>query len=720
VYAAVSALAVSTAALSDEASQRVRASGRTFYVSPSGSDRAAGGPEDPFATLARARDAARAVRPRATGPITIVAKGGTYFLSEPLVLGPEDSGTEKAPLVICAAEGADPVISGGVALQLAWEPYRDHIMKARVPAAVDEARLDELFVEGVQQRQARYPNYDPAGKYFDGTSPEANSPARVRSWRDPVGGYLHALHEGMWGSKHYRITGVEDGSLKLQGGWQENRAGGRGPVFRGGFHQQYLFVENVFEELDAPGEWYYDRKTRTLYLYPMPAVDLARAPVVAGGLLELVVLDGSAERPVRHVRLEGLSFRHTRRIFMEPYERLLRGDWSFARLAAVRITGAEDCAVRDASFTDLGGNAVLVIGYNRRIEVLGSRFANIGETAVALVGDVRAVRSPAISYENTLPQDQIDLTPGPKSPDYPARCRVHDNLIHDVGRVGKQTAGVFISMAEEITVSHNTIFRVPRAGICINDGTWGGHVIEFNDVFDTARETGDHGPFNSWGRDRWWKTSYNEGGPLEPFARSRATLDAWKTTHIRNNRFAHPAGGHSWGIDLDDGSSNYHIYDNLALNMGVKLREGFFRRVENNIMVNGFGGFHIWVPGSDDVVARNVIVDGAPYRFIRANPTYARTIDHNLFWNGGRPIEIEIEWETRIPLDQWRKQGFDTHSVVADPLFTDPERGDYSVRPGSPALALGFRNFPMDRFGVLKPAFQREVAKARRAPAATR
>src|SRR2546422_4813829 len=78
VYAAVSALAVSTAALSDEASQRARASGRTFYVSPSGSDRAAGGREDPFATLARARDAARAVRARATGPVTIVVRDGTY------------------------------------------------------------------------------------------------------------------------------------------------------------------------------------------------------------------------------------------------------------------------------------------------------------------------------------------------------------------------------------------------------------------------------------------------------------------------------------------------------------------------------------------------------------------------------------------------------------------------------------------------------------------
>ena len=45
---------------------------------------------------------------------------------------------------------------------------------------------------------------------------------------------------------------------------------------------------------------------------------------------------------------------------------------------------------------------------------------------------------------------------------------------------------------------------MPRAGINVGDGCWGGHVIEFCDIFDTVTETGDHGSFNSWGRDRFW------------------------------------------------------------------------------------------------------------------------------------------------------------------------------------------------------------------------
>ena len=59
-------------------------------------------------------------------------------------------------------------------------------------------------------------------------------------------------------------------------------------------------------------------------------------------------------------------------------------------------------------------------------------------------------------------------------------------------------------MCQSITVSHNSIYDVPRAGINVSEGTWGGHVIEYNDVFNTVKESGDHGSFNSWGRDRYW------------------------------------------------------------------------------------------------------------------------------------------------------------------------------------------------------------------------
>ncbi len=136
-------------------------------------------------------------------------------------------------------------------------------------------------------------------------------------------------------------------------------------------------------------------------------------------------------------------------------------------------------------------------------------------------------------------------------------------------------------------------------------------MIEYNDIHNTVRETGDHGPFNSWGREPYWCGNQSHGPASHPAGAVKEY--ARFTTIIRNNRFR---DAHGWGIDLDDGSSNYHVYNNLCIGISVKLREGDGRLVENNI-------------------------------------------------------------------------------------FIDPAQGDYRVRPESPALKLGFKNFPMDQFGLV-------------------
>ncbi|MBW7992050.1 MAG: PDZ domain-containing protein [Planctomycetes bacterium] len=691
--------------------QAVSPDGLSFFVAPDGNDDDRGTLTEPFETLRHARDAVRKVKKAGAKPVTVYLREGVYHLSRPVTFTEDDSGSSDAPVTYKAYPGERPVVSGGFKLNLKWRTYKDGIMMANVPGQIDE--IDQLFVNGKRQNMARYPNFDSTERFFGGTSADAIAPARVKTWSNPAGGYIHALHKSMWGSKHYRITGVDtEGKLKLHGGWQENRGGGFDDYFRGGYHNKYLFVENIFELLDAPGEWYFDRKSSILYLKPFDEVDLFNAEVIGAGLKQLFIAKGSTQKPVCNIRFQGLTFKHTKRIFMDPYERLLRGDWSIARLAAVHFEGAENCSVEDCFFEDLGGNGVFISRYNRQVNVIGCRFTRLCESCVCLVGDYGAVRSGAVEYSRTLPQDRIDLTPGPITPDYPAHCRIHNNLMHRFGIIGKQVAGVFVSMSQQITVSHNTIYQCPRAAICINDGCWGGHIIEYNDAFNTVAESGDHGPFNSWGRDRWWKTSYNGGRDIEPFAKERSLLDNYKVTHIRNNRFAHP-GGHSWGIDLDDGSSNYHVYNNLCLGLGVKLREGFFRRIENNIIINGFGGFHIWMPGSDDVISRNIFISDKPYQFIRANPQYAKEFDYNIFYSDkGMPTITGVG--KSMTLKQWQEKGFDRHSVFADPLFVDADNGNYQVKTQSPALQLGFKNFDMNKFGVIKPAFQFEASKESR------
>ena len=167
-------------------------------------------------------------------------------------------------------------------------------------------------------------------------------------------------------------------------------------------------------------------------------------------------------------------------------------------------------------------------------------------------------------------------------------------------------------MASRITVRHNSIYHAPRAGINIGDGTWGGHLIADNDVFDTVLETGDHGSFNSWGRDRYWSADREDMNRRVAADSSLAALDAIAPTVIRHNRMR---CDHGWDIDLDDGSSNYLIEDNLLLAGGLKLREGFNRVVRNNIMVNNTLHPHVWFVSSADVFEHNIVMTGYQLRF---------------------------------------------------------------------------------------------------------
>jgi hypothetical protein len=224
----------------------------------------------------------------------------------------------------------------------------------------------------------------------------------------------------------------------------------------------------------------------------------------------------------------------------------------------------------------------------------------------------------------------------------------------------------------------------PVRGSNINEGTWGGHMIEYNDVFNTVLETGDHGSFNSWGRDRYWHPNRKIMDSLAAVHPELILLDAVKTTTIRNNRFR---CDHGWDIDLDDGSSNYEIYNNLCLNGGLKLREGFFRTVYNNVIINNSFHPHVWFNNSHDLFIHNIVT--APYAPVRIT-NWGKFVDHNFF-----PDVASLE--------KAQKNGTDKNSVKGNALFINPSNGNYGVSPESPALRIGFVNFEMNEFGVVSP-----------------
>lgn len=662
--------------------------GQVIYVSTRGNDKWNGSEKKPVASLVRAQELARAYG-RDTS-VEIVFEDGIYYLPGTVQFTGQDSKDYPATVTLRARHEGKAVISGGQQIRLDWKQEAGNIYVASVPAGMD---IDQLYVAGLRQPMARFPNAQPGKQrnVYDtwvldhqaqpNSEMDPLQPERIALWKNPEGGYVHAMHTALWGDMHWEIKGKnEDGTLQLEGGWQNNRPSGMHPLYR--------FVENIKEELDVPGEWYYDRSESKLYYMPLPEIDLDEAKVEIVRLKHLIEFNGTKENPVRGIHLQGLTFKHTARTFMENKEQLLRSDWTMYRGGAIVFNGAEECSVENCEFDHLGGNTIFVNNYNRYLTVRGCYIHHSGANGIVFVGDPDMVRSPLFRYGNQN-YETMDMTPGPLGDNYPQDCWVDDCLITMTGRDEKQTAPVQISMSQRIRVSHCSIYDVPRAGININEGTFGGHIIEFCDVFNTVLETGDHGSFNSWGRDRFWTpdvVTISDQVALHP---DMQYWDVLEPNVLRYNRWR---CDHGWDVDLDDGSSFYRIYCNLLLNGGLKMREGYDRVATNNIILNNSLHPHVWVRNSDDVFKHNIVFTAYQPAVMNSalgeSDRWGKELDYNLFATG------------QAAMRKFAAHGADAHSVSADPLFVNPGQGDFRVRPESPAFKIGFRNFDMTDFGV--------------------
>jgi hypothetical protein len=721
-----------------------------IFVSTDGNDQNAGSQEAPFATLRRAQQVARV----SNAPITVSIRAGTYYLDEPLSFSQADSGTAVAKVTYRAYAEETVILSGGKKLHCDWQPYQNGIMKCHLPE-VESGKLtfDQLFINGKRQIRARYPNYDSSDpKKFTGyiraaghltddipdPNPDLNEDMTFSSgaprgilfdptnfsrkrWKKPAEAVIHIYQALYWGNLQWQIKEIDWDQHIFWFGHGGQQMGAKWFDAPCGVDQRsFFFIENIFEELDAPSEWYLDRETATLYYLPPDDVDLNNALIEVPVLQRLVEFVGSQDNPVKYIVLEGFRFAHTKSTFLENYEVPSLSDWAIHRGGTVYLQGAHNCTIKDSFFDAVGGNGVFMNEHNRNNLVTGCKFTESGDSAICFVG----------SLEHTVGTQR----------NFPYECSVVNNLIVDCGIFGKQVAGVYISRAKRIRAAHNEIYNMPRAGICIGDGTWGGHVIENNYIHDTCRETSDHGPFNSWGRDKYWCL----GQSHLPYINHRShdaglvKIDAMEPVILRNNFFKETSG---WGLDLDDGASNYEIYNNLCVGVSMKLREGAYRTIYNNIWVNGANApcFHVGNENNHDRYFRNITVMsvahmkaendlnfqmGAAYGEIYtliappAHTAWLEEIDYNCFFNDLGEFVARVEtraeglydenWQDitdrrkkeKYSLEQWRALGFDQHSVFADPLFVDPQHGDYRVRPESPALGLGFTNFDAREAGL--------------------
>ncbi|MCK5801573.1 MAG: right-handed parallel beta-helix repeat-containing protein [Lentisphaeria bacterium] len=670
--------------------------------------------DGPLASLTRARDVLLSLKKQAGLPkgATVYVRGGSYYMAETFTLRKEHSGAPGARIVYRAFEGEKPVLVGGLPIQ-GFTQYKGEILKADVSSQGFKGfYFRQLFFNGKRQHLARYPNFEPDAPICGGWAFIPGEPQRmygaaleetidqrrtlkvrpedIHDWANPGTGEIFLFPRHNWWNHIVPIESVDktEGIIKLKPNRGfDSRLGDR----RFGMKPRCrYYVRNLLEELDAPGEWYLDRTTWTLYFWP-PA-PLEGATVVAPRTSQVIHLHGGTS----HITIRGFIIECGDRFGVNMYR---ANDCLIAGCTVRNVSG--QCRYGDAAIAILGGT---------NNGAVGNDIHDVGCNGVTVSGG-----------------DRETLTPGSNYAD--------NNYIHHAGVFWKAGSGVSCSGVGN-RVSHNLVHDTPRQGL-----RWNGsdHLIEFNRVHHTNTEISDTAGINAC------NSSWTKRGTVIRYNYVHDTLGFGMN---RDYEWVSPY--YCWSIYLDNFTCGTTVYGNICARIilgGPFIHGGRDNIIENNYVIDCNTAqmqYSSWKPNSEkqkqgivnDLMTRGKLAPYQKYpglsemfsadydewvqmagnKFLRNICTYSdpkallykqRNLpldktesDYNLVWHHGMPMGVglkdvaqEKQWE------EWRKLGFEEHSIVADPMFVDVKNDDFRLKPDSPAHKLGIQQIPVDKIG---------------------
>ncbi len=692
----------------------------TIYVASNGNDAWSGrapeaeAPGGPFATLQRAHTEVR--RLKAEGKLkqgaTVFVRGGTYYLTETLALGPEDSGTAEAPVVWRAYEQEKPVLVGARKVT-GFQPWRGSILQCDLKGTpLEKVVFRQLFFGGERMVMARYPNKDPedvhGGTWAHVLSAEKATPDRFIATPDVIKDWtktqyaevcIHPSYGWAWSVVPLKSADRKTGEIMLRKSTPYGQMVG-----------DRYYVQNLLEELDAPGEWYLNQDSSTLYFWP-PA-SLAEGDVLAPIIPTVVKMESASHVTVRGFTLEACD-----------------GN-------AVVLQDCESCQVAGSVIRNCGGWGVSVAGGHKS----GARGNDIywtGAGGVSLAGGDRKTLERGGNYAT-------------------------NNYIHHIAEFQKTyRTGVNVNGVGNVA-SHNLIHDCYHQGILMGGND---NVVEYNVVHHTNLGSEDTGGLYMSSRDytaRGNVIRHNIFHHVGGFGKA----SSWRPVQNGKVKFEYPH--FTWGIYLDAPESGVHVYGNVLYSVpicGMFNHSGKDNVWENNIIVDcpAFRA-SVWNQESlfetswkplrrareenwpglkaypalgryqepekrvntmfNSQFVRNIIYytpeggkwlrdqERAAWEDGQLVWTYRGhkddfsefTFDYNLLYAPpDLPLKFDLtltpEPRKLLSWDEWRATGKDEHSVLADPMFVDPANHDYHLRPQSPALKLGFQPIPLEEIG---------------------
>lgn len=647
-----------------------------FYVAPNGNDEWGGRlptpnakrTDGPFATLHRARDAIRELKRQGKFPkngVIVEVRGGVYELSTPIELTAEDSGLPNAPVVYRARKGETVRLLAGKRVTN-WQRVTDREVLSRLDENVRDkiwqANLKalgitdfgspaggglELFFNDEPMMIARYPD-EGFMRIVDVVEYDGHQIHGIKGSR--VGRFYYE------GDRPKRWLGEKDAWLHGYWFWdwsdQRHRLKSIDPEKRileveppyhyyGYRKGQWFYAYNILAELDSPGEWYLDRETGTIYFYP--PTDIAKGETIVSVLPTLLIM-----RDVSHVRWEGF---------------VMEG----ARGTVAAIYGGSDVRIAGCVIRNSGGWAVIVEGGTNHA-IVSCDIYGLGEGGIALSGG-----------------DRKTLTP--------ANHLAENNHIYHYARWHRMYRPAIALNGVGNKARHNYIHDAPHQAISFSGNE---HLIEFNLIERVCLESNDAGAIYS-GRD--W---------------------TWRGTIIRFNLFRDITGFEKrgcMGVYLDDMLCGTIVFGNIfeRVTRAAFIGGGRDNIVENNIFVDCLPAVHVdaramgWASYHVDTTMKERLM-AVPYKQPPWSERYPQLVNiledepaapkGNIIRRnicvGGRWMDIEEKAKPYVLIEG------NLIDVAPQVLFMNAEKGDYRLKPNSPAVKIGFKPIPLERIGLYR------------------